>query len=176
MDATGGSLTPLRWVAPLTPGAEDRKPFREVAGLWRESQPFQGGWHAFGRARHTKLNAQPPPEFGLPGTVGGKRRSPGVDVVAVGPTADHGRSGGGVPGEKACQMPRGRPAPSGTEWIQLGRPSVATEVVPQQCRPRLSTAGVDHSKQRPHCAMRLPRISVLLVRAAGEGTRHKSPR
>src|SRR4029453_18513808 len=73
-------------------------------------------------------------------------------------------------------MPRGRPAPSGTEWILLGRPSVPAKVVPEQCCPRFSAAGIDHSKERPHCAVWLPRISILLLRAAGEGTRHKSPR
>ena len=82
-----------------TGGAEDREPFRKVTVLGRSPQPGKRGLHTFGRARHSKLIAQPPPEFGLPGTVGGNRGSPGVDVVALGPTVDHCRSGGGVPGE-----------------------------------------------------------------------------
>ena len=157
-------------------GAEDRQPLREITGLRRKPQPGERGLHPFGRAGHTKLIAQPSPEFGLPGTVGRQRRSPDVDVAPLGPTVDHGRSGRGVPGEETGQMLRGGPAPSCAERVQVGRASAGAQVVPQQCRPRLAAAAVDHSKERPHYAVRLPRIGILLVGAAGQGAGHQSSR
>ena len=160
-------------VVRLEPGrAEHRDPLGQVAALGRRAQHGGRDADSLDRVGQVQLSPQSPPELGLPGPVGRQRLPGRIDIAARGPAGDHGRAPSGVRGEQVGQMPRRRPPAATAYRVGLGRsgrPAAVAEIAPEQTRPGLAPALVDHPQQRPDQAGRRPRVD--LVRRPGRGDR-----
>ena len=141
----------------VQPGrAKDRHALRKVAALRFQPQSCHRGLQAFRRAWRSYLFAQPTPQFGLPRSILRQRGPHSIDISALDPTLDHGRSSRRVPGEEVGEMPRGRPAASASDCGRMGEAPVAAEVMPQHRCPSLAAATVNDPKQRPYGVVRPP--------------------
>ena len=143
----------------IEPGrAEHRQALRQVQRSGSGQERGLGGGDLLRRARHRQLVPQPAPQFGLPGAVARQRSAVGIHVQAPAPVVDHGRPGRAVPGEEVGQMPGRRPAAATADRIGFG--AALAEIGPQQFRPGLTAAAVDHRQQWPDGALRLPGVDV----------------
>ena len=142
-------------------GAEDRQPFGKITGLGLRAaawQPPLGPVRAgLAHQAHCAAGARARPA------------RPGRRAAAARRRRRRGPGPSGRPWPAGSRRTRRRDRPDAGA-VDQRRPArsgsvpmsaLGAEVVPQQCRPGLAAAAVDHSQQRPHCAVWLPRDRLL---------------
>ena len=129
--------------------AEERDALGEVDERGVRPQALARRLEPLGGARLDQPLAQPPPQLGLPGGLRGH-----VDLAAR-PAADHGRAVQRVAVEQLGEVADGREAAGAP--VGVGR---RAEVDREAAQPGLAQALADDLEQRPHRALRDPRVGV----------------
>jgi hypothetical protein len=132
--------------------AEDGQPDRQVGEAGVARQTRYGAVEAFRRAGRTDPLAQPPPQLGLPGRLGGQGPAGAVAVAARRPGPEHRGAVHAVAVVEVGHVADRTEAPGPPVGVGVG--PGAAQVAGQGTEPRFGQVPVDHVEQRPHAALR----------------------